>query len=63
VSTYGGEELAVILPNTDLDGAYVVAEAIRRAVQALEVRFADGTRVGVTVSVGIGAPAAAVGCP
>jgi diguanylate cyclase (GGDEF)-like protein len=52
---YGGEELAVILPNTDLDGAFVVAEAIRRAVQALEVRFADGTRVGVTVSVGTSA--------
>jgi diguanylate cyclase (GGDEF)-like protein len=52
---YGGEELAVILPNTDLDGAHVVAEAIRRAVQALTVRFGDGLSVGVTVSIGISA--------
>ncbi len=50
---YGGEELAVILPNTDLDGAHVVAEAIRRAVQALTVRLPDGTSLGVTVSAGV----------
>ena len=45
---YGGEELAVILPDTDLEGALVVAEAIRRAVHALTVRFADGTAIRVT---------------
>jgi diguanylate cyclase (GGDEF)-like protein len=50
---YGGEELAVILPNTDLDGAHVVAEAIRRAVQALTVRLPDGGSLGVTVSAGV----------
>ena len=50
---YGGEELAVILPNTDLEGAHVVAEAIRRAVQALTVRLPDGTSLGVTVSAGV----------
>jgi diguanylate cyclase (GGDEF)-like protein len=50
---YGGEELAVILPNTDLDGAHVVAEAIRRAVQALTVRLPDGASLGVTVSAGV----------
>lgn len=34
---YGGEELAVILPDTDLEGGCVAAEAIRRAVSALEL--------------------------
>jgi diguanylate cyclase (GGDEF)-like protein len=52
---YGGEELAVILPDTDLDGASVAAEAIRRAVDALELPLADGGRLGVTVSAGVGA--------
>jgi diguanylate cyclase (GGDEF)-like protein len=50
---YGGEELAVILPNTDLDGAHVVAEKIRRAVEALTVRLPDGAALGVTVSAGV----------
>jgi diguanylate cyclase (GGDEF)-like protein len=50
---YGGEELAVILPNTDLDGAHVVADKIRRAVQALTLRLPDGTALGVTVSAGV----------
>ncbi len=34
---YGGEELAVILPNTDFDSARDVAEALREDVQALEI--------------------------
>jgi diguanylate cyclase (GGDEF)-like protein len=52
---YGGEELAVILPDTNLDGAHVVAEAIRRAVQALTLRLPDGSSFGVTVSAGVSA--------
>ena len=31
---YGGEEFAIILPDTDADGALHVAERIRRAVIA-----------------------------
>jgi diguanylate cyclase (GGDEF)-like protein len=42
---YGGDELAVILAETDLDGAGTIAEAIRRAVE----------RAGVTVSIGVSA--------
>jgi diguanylate cyclase (GGDEF)-like protein len=34
---YGGEEFAVIMPDTDLDGAVVVAEEIRRAVRKLGI--------------------------
>ena len=39
----------MILPNTDLDGAQVVADAVRRAVQALIVRLPDGTSIDVDV--------------
>jgi diguanylate cyclase (GGDEF)-like protein len=45
---YGGEELAVILPETDLTGAVAVAERVREAVAG----WAGGPRQ-VTVSVGV----------
>ena len=39
---YGGEELAVILPGTDLDGAYNLAERVRAGIEALELPLLDG---------------------
>jgi diguanylate cyclase (GGDEF)-like protein len=39
---YGGEELAVILPQTDSQGAEQLAERIREAVEKLEVPRVDG---------------------
>src|SRR4051794_2419898 len=52
---YGGEELALILPETDLDGGYQVAEAIRQGVEALEVPLDDGGRLQITTSAGVSA--------
>jgi diguanylate cyclase len=51
---YGGEEFSVLLPNTDLDGARVVAENIRAAIgQKVLRRRSTGEALGrVTVSVG-----------
>jgi diguanylate cyclase (GGDEF)-like protein len=48
----GGEEFAVVLTETPLSGARVVAESIRRAVGSSPVRTAAGT-IEVTVSVGV----------
>lgn len=48
---YGGEEFAVILPDTDGDGASTIAEHIRSAVEHLPP--ADGDALSVTVSVGL----------
>jgi diguanylate cyclase (GGDEF)-like protein len=39
---YGGEELAVILPQTDSEGAAQLAERMREAVERLEVPRVDG---------------------
>jgi diguanylate cyclase (GGDEF)-like protein len=39
---YGGDELAVILPQTDSDGAAQLAERMREAVERLEVRILNG---------------------
>jgi len=50
---YGGEEMAVLLPGTDLVGTLAVAESIRRAIQSIGIEHA-GNPVGVvTVSIGV----------
>ena len=51
---YGGEEFAVILPETDRDGACEVAERIRHAVMGLQIAH-GAPRAGhhVTLSVGV----------
>jgi diguanylate cyclase len=51
---YGGEEFSVLLPNTDLDGAKVVAENVRTAIsrKVLRKRSTGETLGRVTVSIG-----------
>src|SRR5205814_8234145 len=39
---YGGEELAVILPQTDLNGAELLAERMRTAIEDLAIKRTDG---------------------
>jgi diguanylate cyclase (GGDEF)-like protein len=52
---FGGEELALVLPGTQLAGARRLAERIRTAVEQLSVRDANGDLVRVTVSFGAAA--------
>jgi diguanylate cyclase (GGDEF)-like protein len=49
----GGEEFAILLPDTDLSGALVVAERVRATVEAALVPNGDGRPIGVTISVGV----------
>jgi len=52
---YGGEEFAVILPETSLANAHLVAEQIRRNVQAKKVvkRSTGETLGAITISLGV----------
>jgi diguanylate cyclase (GGDEF)-like protein len=53
---YGGEEMALILPHTDLEGAYVIAERLRTAIGGLRVPRLDGDGfLRVTASLGVAA--------
>lgn len=49
---YGGEEFAVMLPNTDLAGAVHVGEVILGKIASLAIAY-EGKRIPVTVSVGV----------
>jgi diguanylate cyclase (GGDEF)-like protein len=51
---YGGEELAVVLPGTDLEGAYNLAERVRAGIEELVLPLLEGDGVlRVTASFGV----------
>ncbi len=55
IARYGGEEMVVIMPNTEASGALEVAEAIRVSLAKSELKQKDnGQSIGqVTVSIGV----------
>ncbi|VCU72254.1 Phytochrome-like protein cph2 [Pigmentiphaga humi] len=50
---YGGEEFAVLLPNTDIDGAFLLAEKIRNATQAARIPHLQSELGVMTLSIGV----------
>jgi diguanylate cyclase (GGDEF)-like protein len=57
---YGGEEMAVALPQTDLEGAYQFAERVRHAVEQIELPLPSGEgTLRVTASFGVASLATA----
>jgi diguanylate cyclase (GGDEF)-like protein len=60
---YGGEEMAVALPQTDLDGAYRFAERVRRRIEALELPLLNGDGGAIRVTASVGAASLATADP
>jgi diguanylate cyclase (GGDEF)-like protein len=53
---YGGEELTLILPHTDLEGTYAIGERIRESIESMEVPLLDGAgSLQITASLGVAA--------
>ena len=50
---YGGEEFALILPETDFPGALKLAERLRVALESTPVELAEGKTLQVTASFGV----------
>jgi len=53
VARYGGEEFVVLLPDTTLTGAFIVAERIRNKVKSLNIEHRGNKKGIVTISGGV----------
>jgi diguanylate cyclase (GGDEF)-like protein len=53
VGRIGGEEFAVLLPQTDREGGLSVAERLRETVAACTVSLAGGQTLSVSISIGV----------
>lgn len=61
IGRLGGEEFAVLLPETGPAGARITAERLRAQIAALRIPLDDGQNLAFTVSIGIAVPTAADG--
>ena len=50
---WGGEEFAVLLPQTESDGAFIIAELIRARIERAKIQYPDGISTRVTISAGV----------
>jgi len=53
VSRFGGDEFALVLPDTGGEGAYAVGERIRERIAAHRFLLGDGLDIHLTVSIGV----------
>lgn len=49
---WGGEEFVVLMPETDIDGAMVIAQHIKKGIETLPVHY-NGFTVFTTISIGV----------
>jgi len=53
VCRYGGEEFVFLLPDTSKEGAFELAERLRKTIEAYEIVLENGEQLHFTVSIGI----------
>jgi diguanylate cyclase (GGDEF)-like protein len=58
---WGGEEFAVLLPNTDSSGAMNIAERIRQGIEKMTIPCTDPRAAKITVSIGVNTLAPIIG--
>ena len=56
---YGGEELIILLPETEAGGAMIIADRIREMIEEHQTVDGKGAVIGVTVSMGVASLAGA----
>jgi diguanylate cyclase (GGDEF)-like protein len=52
LARYGGEEFLLVMPLTDQKGALVIAERLRKVIEAIPFEFSD-EKVNITASFGL----------
>jgi diguanylate cyclase (GGDEF)-like protein len=52
---YGGEEFAVVAPETNVRGVVVLAQRLRTVIEGLDIRVGPETTIKVTASIGVAA--------
>jgi diguanylate cyclase (GGDEF)-like protein len=50
---YGGEEMIIVLPETNLRGATLMAEKIRLEIESARIPIDENTNLDITVSIGV----------
>jgi len=53
VSRFGGEEFLIILPNTDISGAKIIASKIRELVENSSITIDEKRTISFTISLGV----------
>jgi diguanylate cyclase (GGDEF)-like protein len=53
LARYGGDEFIILLPQTDAQLAFIVAERIRESAASIEVETENHERLQVTLSIGV----------
>ena len=53
VCRWGGEEFVILLPNTNTNGAFIISERIRKAIENMKINLDDNKRFNITASFGV----------